>query len=126
MRLSSSEFKKIFERYPEEIQDICWGVRDLVFEAVPTACEWSKMGGVGFFLEEKSTSLKGMICHMTAEYDRVKIGFIYGAFMDDPEGLLSGNQKAKRNLVLDEFEKVPWEALKGLIYSAAEIDPTTF
>lgn len=126
MRMSRIEFGKIFEHYPEEIQDICWAVRDLVFDVVPTACEWSKMGGVGFFLEEESTSLKGMICHMTAEYDRVKIGFIFGAFMDDPAGLLEGNQKAKRYLILSDYEHIPWESVKGLIRSAAEIDPTIF
>jgi len=124
--MSSIEFGKIFEPYPEEIQDICWAVRDLVFDAVPTACEWSKMGGVGFFLEENSSSLKGMICHMTAEYDRVMIGFIFGAFMDDPAGLLEGNQKAKRYLILREYETIPWQSVKGLICSAAEIDPTVF
>ena len=126
MRMSRIEFEKIIEQYPEEIQDICWAVRDLVFEVVPTACEWSKMGGVGFFLEENSSSLKGMICHMTAEYDRVKIGFIFGAFMKDPDGLLEGNQKAKRYLILRDYEHIPWESVKGLIHSAAAIDPTIF
>ena len=126
MRMSRIEFEKIFEHYPDEIQDICWAVRDLVFEVVPTACEWSKMGGVGYFLEENSSSLKGMICHMTADYDRVKIGFIFGAFMDDPEGLLEGNQKAKRFLFLSDYEQIPWERVKGLIGSAAKIDPAIF
>lgn len=124
--MTTSEFGKIFEHYPEEIQDICWGVRDVVFEVVPTAWERSKMGGVGYFRAELSTPLKGMICHLTAEYERAKIGFIFGAFMDDPSGLLQGEQKAKRFLVLDEYEKVPWEGLKGLIRSAAEVDPSTF
>ena len=126
MRMPSSEFQKIFEHYPGEIQEICLGVRDLVFEVVPTAWERSKMGGVGYFLEEGSSPLKGMICHMTAEYDRVKIGFIFGAFMDDPEGLLEGDQKAKRILMLNDFDCVPWDGLKGLIHSATEVDPTLF
>ncbi|MEJ2488080.1 MAG: DUF1801 domain-containing protein [Anaerolineales bacterium] len=126
MRLTSSEFSKIFERYPEEIQDICWGVRDIVFEVVPTAWERGKMGGVAFYLTEHSSPLKGMICHMTAEHDQVKIGFIFGAFMDDPLGLLQGEQKAKRYLVLDDFESVPWEGVKELVRSAAAVDPTTF
>jgi hypothetical protein len=126
MRMTTSEFGKIFEHYPEEIQDICWGVRDVVFEVVPNAWERSKMGGVGYFRAELSTPLKGMICHLVAEYERVKLGFIFGAFMDDPSGLLQGEQKAKRFLILDDYEALPWEELKGLIRSAAEIDPSIF
>ena len=126
MRLTTTEFRQVFERYPEAIQDICWGVRDLVFEVVPDAWERGKMGGIGYFLEERSSPLKGMICHLTADYDEVRIGFIFGAFMDDPEMLLEGEQKAKRFITLDEFGHVPWEGLKGLIRSASEVDPTTF
>lgn len=126
MRMTSSEFAKIFERYPEDIQDICWGVRDLVFEVLPTASEWSKMGGVGFFLAEDSTPLKGMICHLIAESDQVKIGFIFGAFLEDPDGLLEGEQKAKRHLTLNDFQSVPWDSLKGLIQEAIEVDPLKF
>jgi len=101
-------------------------VRELVFEVVPTAWERHTKKGVAYFLEEKSSPLKGMICHMNAEHAQVKIGFIFGAFMDDPLGLLQGEQKAKRYLILDEFESVPWEGVKDLVRSAAAVDPTNF
>jgi hypothetical protein len=126
MRLSTHEILKFLNHYPVEIQEIFLGVREAVFKVVPSAWEKYKMNGIAYFLEEKSTSLKGMICHVVPLPEYVQIGFIFGAFMPDPGGLLEGKQKAKRMVHLREYEKVPWEALEDLIKAASEIDPTIF
>jgi hypothetical protein len=126
MRLSTHQILKFVNHHPAEIQDIFLGVREAVFKVVPTAWEKFKMNGVAYFLEENSSPLKGMICHVVPLADCVQIGFIFGAFMPDPHGLLEGTQKAKRMLHLRDFDLVYWEALEDLIKAASEIDPTTF
>lgn len=126
MRLSSREVKRILDRYPLEIQDICYGLRDCVFNVCPEAWEHPKMGGLAYFKEEYSSPLKGMICHVAPAADRVEIGFIFGAFMPDPQNLLKGTQKAKRILTLIAFEAVPWKAVEDLIREAVKIDPLKF
>ncbi|MFN2146310.1 MAG: DUF1801 domain-containing protein, partial [Anaerolineales bacterium] len=65
-------------------------------------------------------------CHVAPAADRVEIGFIYGAFMPDPNNLLKGTQKAKRILTLSDYEAVPWEAIEDLIGEAVKIDPMKF
>lgn len=126
LRLSGVEVKRILDLYPLEIQDICYGVRDCVFTAFPQAWERPKMSGLAYFKEENSSPLKGMICHVAPAADRVEIGFIFGAFMPDPQGLLKGTQKAKRILTLRDYESVPWQALQNLIGEAVKVDPTKF
>ena len=126
MRLSNREVKRFLDRYPVEVQEIVLEVRDAAFSAVPEAWERLKMNGIAYFLAEDSTPLKGMICHVVPSVDKVQIGFIFGAFMPDPMGLLEGDQKAKRFLNLYDFKQVPWEALEELIRAAAKVDPTTF
>ena len=126
MRLSNREVKRILDRFPLEIQDICTGLRDSVFNVYPEAWERPKMGGLAYFKEESSTPLVGMICHVAPAADRVEIGFIYGAFMPDPNNLLKGTQKAKRILTLSDYEAVPWEAIEDLIGEAVKVDPMKF
>lgn len=126
MRLSTHEILKLLNHYPVEIQEIFLGVRDAVFMMVPTAWEKFKRNGTAYYLEDKSTPLMGMICHVVPQPDCVQIGFIFGAFMEDPHGLLEGKQKAKRMLNLKDYEQVNWEALEDLIKAASEIDPTNF
>ncbi|MGD2026977.1 MAG: DUF1801 domain-containing protein [Anaerolineales bacterium] len=126
MRLSNKEIQKYLNHYPVEMQEIFMGVRDLVFEVVPAAWERHKMNGIAYFLQEDSSPLKGMICHVVTTPECVEIGFIFGALMPDQAGLLVGNQKAKRRVYLEDYEQVPWEELKGLLRAAADIDPATF
>ena len=126
MRLSIQEVQRIIRNYPMEIQEICLGVRDCVFSVVMDAWERPKMGGLAYLKEEDSSPLKGMICHLMPYTDRVEIGFIFGAFMPDPQNLLKGEQKAKRILTLTNYDAVPWQALEDLIHEAAIVDPTEF
>jgi hypothetical protein len=124
MRISSRKVKRVLDRFPIAIQDICYGVRDSVFTVCPHAWERPKMGGLAYFNEENSTPLKGMICHLIPSADKVEVGFIFGAFLPDPHNLLRGNQKAKRILTLTNFNSVPWQSLEGLIHEASVVDPT--
>jgi hypothetical protein len=115
MRMSSREVQQILDLFPVEVQEIFSAVRDCVFAAVPEAWERPKLGGTAYFLTEDGTPLKGMVCHLVPKADCVEIGFIFGAFMPDPRGLMEGDQKAKRKLILREYEQVPWDYLEGLM-----------
>jgi hypothetical protein len=126
MRLSSREVKRVLDRFPIAIQDICYGVRDSVFTVCPHALERPKMGGLAYLNEENSSPLKGMICHLVPSANRVDVGFIFGAFLPDPRNLLHGEQKAKRVLTLTDFNAVPWQALEDLILESSLVDPTKF
>lgn len=126
MRMGSHQLKHFLDRYPVEVQEIFQGVRECVFSAVPSAWEKPKMDGMAYYLAEDSTPLQGMICHALPKADRVEIGFIFGAFLPDPAGLLHGTQKAKRFAVIREYDRVDWAALEALMRASAEVDPHEF
>ncbi len=53
------------------------------------------------------------------------LAFIHGAFLPDPEGLLEGEQIAKRFVKLTSYEQVPWDAIQNLIDASSRFDPYT-
>jgi hypothetical protein len=56
--------------------------------------------------------------------EHVRLSFIHGVFIEDPQGLLQGERIAKRYVRLESYESAPWEALGELIRTAAMFDPT--
>jgi hypothetical protein len=53
------------------------------------------------------------------------LGFIHGAFLPDPKGLLVGEPKYKKHIRLYSYEDAPWEYLRQLIEASSRFDPYT-
>lgn len=77
--------------------------------------EWKYMGAPVW-------SLDGILCVGNIFKDKVKLGFMYGAALDDPDtlfnGELAGNQR--RAIELHEGDHVDEGSLKALVRSAIE------
>ena len=89
-------------------------IREIFHEANPEMKEdWKYMGTPTFYCY-------GMIAIADAYKTSVKIGFLYGASLPDPEGIfnneLGGNQR--RAIKLIEGDKLNEKALLNLIRSA--------
>ena len=65
------------------------------------------------------------ICQIGIFPDHVRLGFIHGAFLPDPEGLLVGEPKYKKHLRIYRFEDAPWEYIRRLIEASSRFDPYT-
>ncbi len=67
------------------------------------------------------------ICQINIQKDHIQLSFIHGAFLSDPQGLLTnkGDRKAKRTIRLGRYDTIPWENLKTLIKTSADFDPYT-
>jgi hypothetical protein len=92
-------------------------VRALIKEADPDIIEeWKWRNPVW--------SHDGIVCTGESYKDKVKLTFLKGASLDDPEGLfnssLGGN--TRRALDIHEGEEVDGEALKALIREAVELN----
>jgi hypothetical protein len=53
----------------------------------------------------------------------VELGFIHGALLPDPRGLLTGNQKGKRVVRVERIEDVRRRAVIDLVKAAVEVRP---
>jgi len=78
------------EGYPAAVRATAAALRGLVREAVPDAIERVRAGWqlIGYDLPVRRYGL--YFAYLAPEQTNVHLGFEYGAFMDDPSGLLSG------------------------------------
>ena len=130
--MTSSEFLPLrdVERFltytHPDIKEIVLELRDLVWQVCPYATERILWGGLSYHNSLKGGPVKGAICQIEVEKDRVRLAFIHGVRLTDPGSLLRGNRRSKRYLVVKSFEEAPWDEIRGLIQEAAELDPNTF
>jgi hypothetical protein len=122
---STYEIECFLERRPEALKDIVFELRNLVAEIAPYATEKILWGGLSYYDAGRGGTVKGGICQIEVHADHVRLAFIHGAFIPDPQGLLGGERIAKRYARLESYESAPWEALAELIRASAGYDPAS-
>jgi hypothetical protein len=53
----------------------------------------------------------------------VRLDFVHGIRLTDPSGLLQGNQKSKRYILIDSLADAHRSEIANLIREAATLDP---
>ena len=122
---STHEIERFLERKPESLKEIVFELRNLVAEITPRATEKIQWGGLSYYDASRGGTVKGGICQIEIQADHVRLSFLHGAFIPDPQGLLQGQRVAKRYVRLESYESVPWEALAELIRASAGFDPAS-
>jgi hypothetical protein len=111
-------------RYDPEIRDIAERLRDVVREAVPDAIERVRAGWrlIGYDVPVgRRTRYFGFVA---PEPEHVHLGFEYGAWMTDPEGLLLGahlNLRKVRFVTYEPGDDIPVEPLVRYTREAADL-----
>jgi hypothetical protein len=124
--LSSLEVERFLSFTPPEVRDIVLELRSLVSSICPNATERILWGGLSYHDSAKGGPVKGAICQIELDKNHVRLSFIHGARLRDPEAMLVGDQLSKRHLPIVSYELAPWEAIRDLIEDAAALDPSTF
>jgi hypothetical protein len=121
--LTSLEVERLLERKPAPLRDVALELRSLVAAAAPQASERVSWGGLTYYDSRRGGPVRGGICQIGVHAEHVRLSFIHGIHLPDPQGLLQGDCLSKRYVRLDTYEDAPWEALKQLIEAAARFDP---
>jgi Domain of unknown function (DU1801) len=81
-------FESVLARSSDEVKQLAFGVRDLVYDVYPSTVEvvWPKQGSVGWGLGPKKFSEQ--FCYLLTFARHVTLGFYYGGELPDPDGLL--------------------------------------
>jgi hypothetical protein len=124
--LSSVEIERFLSFARPEVRDMVLELRSLVSSVCPNATERILWGGLSYHDSAKGGPVKGAICQIELDRNHVRISFIHGARLRDPESMLVGDQLSKRHLPVVYYERAPWDAIRGLIEEAAELDPSIF
>ncbi len=125
MMLPLSYIDTFLERTPRPLQDIVYELRNLIASVAPRVTEAVLWKGISYYDKERGGPVSAGICQIGLEADHVRLGFVHGAFLPDPSGLLEGDRKAKRYVRIPSYEAAPWEDLKALIAASTRFDPYT-
>lgn len=124
---SIAEINRFLSRYPQGLRDIALEVRNIVLRAAPEATERILRDGLGWHDAKRGGPVKAGICGVSIGDDHVRLGFVHGAFIPDPDGLLQGEEGrlAKRHLLIHSMDAAPWAAIEALIRAHAVFDPAS-
>jgi hypothetical protein len=117
--------EKHLEMVPPELRDIVLEIRNIVARIAPTATEIQHSRGFSYYFKERGGPVSAGICQIGIFRDHIRLGFIHGAFLPDPKGLLVGEPKYKKHIRLYSYEDAPWEYLRQLIKASSRFDPYT-
>jgi hypothetical protein len=98
------------------------GLRDLLISVAPQAEERILWRGLSYHDPSRGGPVKGSLCQIEFHPGHVRLSFIRGAFLPDPDGLLEGKAKAKRFVKLFTYRNVPWDSLVRLIEAASSLE----
>lgn len=106
---------------PAATRRVASALRRAVRKAVPHAEESVLWNGLSYHRPEIGGRVKGAVCQIVARRDEVRLEFIHGVMLDDPENLLQGSRLAKRFVTIVSAEDAERIALTQLIRAAADI-----
>jgi hypothetical protein len=117
--------EKHLQQVPPDLCDIVLEIRNIVASIAPGATESQHSRGFSYYFKERGGPVSAGICQTGIFSDHVRLGFIHGAFLPDPQGLLVGEPKYKKHLRIYHYEDAPWEYIRELILASSQFDPYT-
>jgi hypothetical protein len=124
-RLEAGEIAKLLESWPDELCDLALELRDLVLAVGPHLAETVAFKTALCYYKPNQPYgvIGGNVCMIGSRGDVLDLGFIHGASLPDPEGLLQGTAKAKRYIELRSRRDIRRRAFRKLIRAAIDYQP---
>jgi len=107
------------------LRDIVLEIRNIIAGIAPEATESQHSRGFSYYYKECGGPVSAGICQIGIFPDHIRLGFIHGAFLPDPQGLLVGDPKYKKHLRIYQYEEAPWDYMRMLIEASSRFDPYT-
>jgi len=117
--------EKRLQQISPELRDIVLEIRNIVASVAPQATERQHSRGFSYYDKDRGGPVSAGICQIGIFNDHIRLGFIHGAFLPDPHGLLVGEPKYKKHVRIYNYEQAPWDYLRQLIVASSRFDPYT-
>lgn len=102
---------------PGPVADTLRALRRLILDTLPEAEEIMKWGTPTYRLPNGEP-----LCYLYGGEDHVNLGFLFGARLADPEGLLQGSgRKDSRHVHLNSFDDVDSAAIAMFLTGSAHL-----
>lgn len=110
---------------PDSLIDLAMEMRAIVLAAGPELDEKIAFHSLCYSKRGRPYGvIGGNVCMISPKDGALELGFIHGASLSDPQGLLEGSGKAKRHVKLKPDRDLRRNALKALVRAALSVDPT--
>ena len=115
----SNGFDEIVANVSPHVRQLAEQARSLIQAVYPSVVEvpWPKQRVIGYGVGPKKMSEH--FCYLSVSKNHINIGFMYGAELPDPEGLLDGEGKLLRHVRITQPEQLSNPALRQLIKVAS-------
>jgi hypothetical protein len=115
--MTSRSAEEILKPYPDGVQALTNKARRLLLKLLPGA-EESVDPSAAVLSYGYGPGYRGMVCTLILSKTGVKLGFVHGAELDDPSGLLEGRGKTHKYVQLHTSSDLHGAGLKQLIKTA--------
>ena len=123
-RLDGSEIADLIRDWPNEVCDLALELREFVLKVAPEVSETVAFHALCYYKPNQPYGvIGGNVCMIGPRHDALHLGFIHGAMLPDPEGLLQGSAKAARYIALRSSKDIRRRAFKALIRAAVAFRP---
>jgi hypothetical protein len=115
----NGDFSGVVAKATPAMAEIAHAARALIADVLPGVTEvpWAKQGTAGYGVGPKKMSQH--FAYLAAMKAHVNLGFMYGADLDDPAGLLQGSGKAMRHVELRSLDDVKRPEVRALLTAAS-------
>lgn len=117
--------QKVVAGATPDLQEVVIELRNLVAEIAPGVTEKMHSRGFSYYFAEHGGPVKAGLCQVNLHTDHIRLGFIHGAFLPDPKGLLMGEPRYKKYLRIDSFDQADWDYCRQLIQASSHFDVLT-
>ena len=119
-RLPMAKIVEYLEDYPMRLAEIALELRNMVLAAAPQATETICWRVLSYHDAAHGGIVKGAICQISLCADQVRLSFIHGVRLPDPSGILQGDRKSKRFVLIRSMTEVRTLPIAELVRSAAD------
>ena len=122
-RPSEISVDDFFERLSPDQTAIVLKLREVILQNGPGVDESVVWGGLSYHRPWLGGRVKGAVCQIVTQVGRVRLEFIHGIALPDPQGLLRGDRRSKRHIPIASPEEASRPAVEALIRAAMRFIP---
>jgi hypothetical protein len=112
--------EELLQSHNPEIRAVVAGLQKLIMEMVPNAAETANPGWHSISYRHPE---QGYFCVLFPTQDHVILVFEFGILLPDPNGVLVGDGKQVRNVILYSPDEIPAESIQQLLIEAINLPP---
>ena len=114
------ELLEFLKSYDRGVQELALALRQLVLEEMAPCCEYILQVYIVSLVYGQTHRVKDSICYIGVIQHHVNLGFMRGADLSDPQGILEGTGKQMRHIKIKNIEDLMQPAVRSYLQEACE------